>query len=350
MIGSWRPPSFWSQESRGVGGVFAAALMPVARAYGAIAARRLRGNGSRAALPVLCVGNLTVGGAGKTPTALALAARLIAIGEKPWFLSRGYGSDAEHRPPLRVDLAQHSAHHVGDEPLLLARAAPTLVSADRVAAARIAAEQGATVLILDDGLHNPALEKDLKLIVVDAAAGIGNRRCLPAGPLRAPLADQLEFADALLLLGDGAQGEHVAECARHLGKPIIRGRLALIGDEAAKLRGRRIYAFAGIGRPEKFFASLGQAGAELAGAVAFPDHHPYRQDEIARLQRAAEESDAMLVTTEKDFVRMQPGARFVDPALPAPVPIAAKIIFSDAGGLDALIERALIRAREGRNG
>src|SRR5579863_2380189 len=225
MIGSWRAPSFWWQDSQG--SPFAAALRPIAQAYGAIAAQRLRRSGARSSVPVLCVGNLVVGGAGKTPTALALAERLIAIGEKPWFLSRGYRSRAEHRPPLRVDLARHFAGDVGDEPLLLARMAPTLVSADRVAAAKIAAEQGASVLILDDGLHNPALEKDFKLVVVDATAGIGNGRCLPAGPLRAPLRDQLELADALVLLGEGAQGERLAELVRQMGKPVIHGRLVL---------------------------------------------------------------------------------------------------------------------------
>lgn len=350
MIGSWRSPSFWWRDLRGMSAVLAAILTPIARTYGVIAAQRMRRAGFRASVPVLCIGNLVVGGAGKTPTALALAERLIAAGEKPWFLSRGYRSRAAHGPPLRVDRENHLAADVGDEPLLLARVAPTLVSADRVAAAKIAAEQGASVLILDDGLHNPALEKDLKLIVVDAAAGVGNGQCLPAGPLRAPLSEQLEFASGLVIFGEDARGETIAARARLMGKPILRAQLVLAPGQAAELKGRRVYAFAGIGRPEKFFLSLTEAGARLVGAAGFPDHHPYRREDIARLQRAARDDEALLVTTEKDFARLQPSKAFIDPALPAPMPIAAQVVFSEGARLDELTREALKRARAKKTG
>ena len=349
MSKSWRAPAFWSQEKPdAIGALCTAALSPFAQAYGFIAARRMRQAAFEAPLPVLCVGNLVVGGAGKTPTALALAERLIAAGEKPWFLSRGYHSSAEHGPPLLVDVGKHRARDVGDEALLLARLAPTLVSADRVSAAKHAAAAGASVLILDDGLQNPALRKDWSLCVVDSEAGIGNGRCLPAGPLRAPLDAQLACVSAVLLLGEGVQGEPSPSAQRNSRSPCCAAGSSSPLIEAARLKGARVYAFAGIGRPEKFFASLAESGATLVGAVAFPDHYAYRRDDIARLQRAAQEQGALLVTTEKDFVRLKPAEAFIDPALPAPCAIPAKIEFLDEALFDACVKRAIARARTGR--
>lgn len=351
MIRSRQPPSFWWPKAP-CGGerVLAGALAPLGLLYGAVAGRRMRQPGSRSLLPVLCIGNLVVGGAGKTPMALALGQRLIAGGETPWFLSRGYGSVAEHGPPITVDPATHRAQDVGDEALLLARVAPTLVSADRVSAAHLAVQQGASVLILDDGLQNPALEKDLRLIVVDAAAGIGNGFCLPAGPLRAPLAVQLDFASALVVVGDGPQGAYLAERARRAGKPVIAARLAVTADMTAQLAHRRVYAFAGIGRPSKFFATLAELGAEIVATACFPDHYAYRRADMLRLQRAAQAMDALLVTTEKDLVRLGPsdvfGDTVLDPALPAPIAVPVEMIVADAAGLNALVRQALRRARQ----
>lgn len=321
-----------------------AALAPLGAAYGLVAARRMRQAGFRSPLPVLCVGNLVVGGAGKTPTAIALAQRLIASGETPWFLSRGYGSAGEHGQPIAVDPDRDFAQEVGDEALLLACVAPTLVSADRVAAARLAAARGASVLILDDGLQNPALEKDLRLAVVDAVAGVGNGLCLPAGPLRAPLAAQLDFASALVIVGEGAPGTRLTECARRSGKPVIGARLVIAADRAAGLANHRVYAFAGIGRPAKFFASLAEVGARIVGTASFPDHYAYRREDIASLQRAAKAQDALLVTTEKDFVRLRPCDAMLDRALPAPTPIPIEMRFSDAELLDDLLEHFLAQA------
>lgn len=349
MIRSRQSPSFWWQDApSGWGRVLADALAPLGALYGAGAGRRMRQAGFRSPLPVLCVGNLVVGGAGKTPLALALAKRLIAAGETPWFLSRGYGSTAEHGAPLRVDPAAHRAHEVGDEALLLARVAPTLVSADRISAAHLAARHGASVLILDDGLQNPGLEKDLKLIVVDAAAGIGNGLCLPAGPLRAPLSAQLEFVSAVVIVGEGAQGLRLAETAQRAGKPVIVARLAVNADMTAQLAHRRVYAFAGIGRPSKFFATLDELGAEIVGTASFPDHYVFQRAELAVLQRAAQERDALLVTTEKDLVRLGRSDAFGDAALPAPIAVPVEMMVSDAAGLDDLMTLSLRRAREKR--
>ncbi len=349
MIRLRQPPAFWWQaESRGKRPILSFALAPLGLLYGAIAGWRMRQSGFKAALPVICVGNLVVGGAGKTPLALALAKRLIVAGETPWFLSRGYGSAAEHGAPLIVDPSLHCARDVGDEALLLARVAPTLVSADRAASARLAAEHGASVLVLDDGLQNPALEKDLKLIVVDAGAGIGNGRCLPAGPLRAPLSDQLDFASALVIVGEGAPAAGLIEAARRAGKPVVSAQLAVTSAMAAQLAHRRVYAFAGIGRPNKFFATLDELGAEIVGTASFPDHYAYRRADIATLQRAARERDARLVTTEKDFVRLSlsaNGPAMVDPVLPVPLAVPIEMTVSDPAELDALIARALRRAR-----
>lgn len=343
---SRQSPSFWWQHKpRGFSRLAAAGLAPIATAYGSAVAYRMRKPGARSPLPVLCVGNFVVGGAGKTPMAMALAERLIAAGENPWFLSRGYGSVAEHGPPVAVDPDGHLAQDVGDEALLLARVAPTLVSADRVAAAKIAAAAGASILILDDGLQNPSLQKDLKLAVVDAAAGVGNGLCLPAGPLRAALPAQMRFASALVIVGNGAQGAALAEYARRASRPIVRAHLSIAADLTAELAGRPVYAFAGIGHPEKFFASLMDIGAQIVGAVRFPDHYAYRRADISDLQRAAKARHAQLVTTEKDFVRLRPLRDFVDPASPEPTPIPVAMRISDAGAFDRLLETAVRTAR-----
>jgi tetraacyldisaccharide 4'-kinase len=298
--------------------------------------------GVRLPIPVLCVGNFVVGGAGKTPTAIALAKRLAGSGEKPFFLSRGYRSAAERGAPLRVDPLRHAAIEVGDEALLLARVAPTIVCADRVAAAGLAIQQGASLLILDDGLQNPGVEKDLRLGVVDATIGVGNGLCLPAGPLRAPLPMQIDFVSALVVVGSDAPGAEIAEQARAAGKPVLSAKLIADAVVAAELKGQRVYAFAGIGRPEKFFAALGALGALIVGMEKFPDHHVYRQSEIAHLQGAAHQQNAILVTTEKDFVRLAGPRGGFDPKLPIALPV--EMLISETGLLDALLAEALVKA------
>jgi tetraacyldisaccharide 4'-kinase len=247
---------------------------------------------------VLSIGNLVAGGAGKTPVAIALAQRLAGRGRAPHLLSRGYGGRA--RGPLRVDAARHTAAEVGDEPLLLAAAAPTWVARDRAAGARAAIAAGARMLLLDDGHQNRALAKDLALVVVDGAQAFGNRRLLPAGPLRESVAEGLARADAVVLLGEDRSGLG-AELAETL--PLLSARLE---PEASAVHGKAVVAFAGIGRPQKFFATLEGLACEVLGRHAFADHHAYREHEILLLLDKASKLDAALVTTAKDRVRLPP--------------------------------------------
>lgn len=293
-----REPAFWWRD----GGFAAALLNPLGRAYGAVAAHRMTEKGARAGVPVLCVGNFTIGGAGKTPTAIALARILADTGERPFFLSRGYGG---HIPgPKLVDAANDFASRVGDEPLLLARVAPTVVARDRVAGAAFARTQGASVIVMDDGLQNPSLAKDLRLAVVDARRGIGNGCVFPAGPLRAPLATQLACADALLVVGDGVAADGIIAQASERGLRILRGRLMPDPAAAAALKGRQVLAFAGIGDPEKFFATAVKAGITVREHRHFPDHHRYTAEDAGELIMQADRNGLALLTTEKDRARM----------------------------------------------
>lgn len=292
-----RTPEFWHSEN-----AVARLLAPLAFAWQAAgAARRALARPWRAPVPVICVGNLVAGGAGKTPVALALLALLRERGLRPAALTRGYGGSAAG--PLLVDPARHDAATVGDEALLLAAAAPTWLARDRVDGAREAAEEGAEVLVMDDGFQNPRLAKDLSLLVIDAGYGLGNGRGMPAGPLRETPAAGFARADAVVVIGDGDVGSIIALLPQ--GLPVLRARLA---PRDRALAGRRVYAFAGIGRPQKFFDSLGALGAELAGAEAFPDHQPYDRTTLERLATAAAATGAQLVTTAKDAARLGPAA------------------------------------------
>jgi tetraacyldisaccharide 4'-kinase len=300
-----REPAFWWRNA----GLAAGLLAPLAAIYGAIAARRMAGPGARAALPVLCVGNFTLGGAGKTPTVMALATMLQQAGERPCCLSRGYGGSLAG--PQLVDAHADRAAQVGDEALLLARVAPTIVARDRVAGAAAAAAAGASVVIMDDGLQNAALVKDFTLAVVDGRRGIGNACVFPAGPLRAPLAAQVARSDALLVVGESSgAGDVIAQAgARGIvgaarGLPVFHGRL--VPDPAAvmALKARKVLAFAGIGDPEKFFATAVAAGIAIAQRRAFGDHHRYTAEQAAELIMQAEHDGLALLTTEKDRARM----------------------------------------------
>lgn len=334
-----RAPAFWWRQQPSP---VSALLRAPAALYGAIAARRMRMPGQRAPLPVVCIGNFTVGGSGKTPTALAVAAMLASEGQRPFFLTRGYGGRLAG--PVRVDAARHAASEVGDEPLLLGRAFPVVVSRDRPAGARLCAAQGASVVVMDDGLQNPSLVKDLVLAVVDGVGGVGNALCLPAGPLRAPLAAQWPHVHAVVVVGDGAPGEAIAAEARQRGLAVLRARLEADAAAAARLRGRRILAFAGIGRPEKFFAMLAACGARVERTRSFPDHHPFADAEIRDLIAAAGAEDLDLVTTEKDLVRIAglgdaaSGAGRIQ-ALPV------RLVIEDEGVLRELAAARLSRAR-----
>ncbi len=296
-----RAPRFWAAEPPSIA---ARALQPLGAVYGALAAWRMGRPGRRAAAPVICVGNFTVGGAGKTPAAIAIAKLLIAQGENVAFLSRGYGG-GRSGAPIAVDPERHGASQVGDEPLLLARIAPCFVSPDRAAAADAAIAAGASVLVLDDGLQNPSLAKDFSLAAIDGAYGFGNGLCLPAGPLRAPASAQWPHV-AIAVVVDApdpaAKGWRAA-----VGGQAIGARLVPEPAAATRLEGRDVLAFAGIGRPEKFFATLAALGARVAATRGFPDHHLYSKAELDALFAEAAKKGLALVTTEKDLVRLPPG-------------------------------------------
>jgi tetraacyldisaccharide 4'-kinase len=333
-----RAPAFYFQRP----GLRSFILLPFAIVYGAVAARRMGLPGERAGVPVICIGNPTLGGAGKTPTAIAIAQMLAAMGEKPVFLSRGYGGS--HAGPVTVDGGGQSATSVGDEPLLLVRHFPTVVARDRVAGARLAAAQGASVLVMDDGFQNPSLSKDCSLLVVDATVGTGNNDVFPAGPLRAPLAAQLAQAEAVVRVGAGDASRLLEDQAGAMGLPVFTASLVPDAKAAASLKGRKLLAFAGIGRPEKFFATLREIGAQVIEARSFGDHHRYTAHDAGALLGAAEAQRLTLATTEKDMVRMQG-----DPAL-AELSAAAKALpvelqFADREAVRRLLDRALKRAR-----
>jgi tetraacyldisaccharide 4'-kinase len=297
-----RAPGFWWDPAPGLA---AAALAPFGALYGIVAARRMARPGRPAAVPVVCVGNLVAGGAGKTPTALALAALLQARGGTPAFLTRGYGGRLGG--PLVVEPDRHGAAEVGDEALLLAAAAPTIVARDRPAGAALAASIGADIIVMDDGLQNPSLAKDVAFAVVDAAVGIGNGRCLPAGPLRAPLAAQFAQVRELVLVGEGRAGEAVAARAAAHGRVVHRARLVPDPAVAARLAGRRVLAFAGIGRPDKFADTLREIDAKVIRLVPFADHHGLEDREARALLAAAKAENLAPVTTEKDAARLGAG-------------------------------------------
>ncbi len=326
-----RAPDFWR-----TGGVAAALLSPLGALYGASVAFRARhARPFDPGLPVICIGNLTAGGSGKTPVAIAIAEMLRARGHRPYFLTRGYGG-SDRGPALAT--RGHSAQVMGDEALLLARTAPTIVARDRASGARLAKDKGASVLVMDDGHQNFTLRKTLSLVVVDAETGFGNGRQIPAGPLREPVAQGLSRADAVIVVGsepseDGraakrAQGS-MPDLKGYTG-PVLRAHLAADG---AAFAGKSVFAFAGIGRPEKFTASLEQSGAHITGSCFFADHHPYADDEITQLKMLA--GDAMLVTTEKDFVRLTIQQRENIRVL------KINAVFDDTAAMDGLLDTAL---------
>jgi tetraacyldisaccharide 4'-kinase len=294
-----RAPRFWHRDRVRL---VPALLSPFSLLTASATARRVARPGWRAPVPVLCCGNVTVGGSGKTTLALDLLRCLTERGAAPHALLRGYGGAA--RGPRRVQ-EDDDAAATGDEALLLARVAPTWIGADRAAAARAAIAAGAGALVLDDGLQNPTLRKDASLLVIDGGFGFGNGRVLPAGPLREPIAAGAARCLAAVLIGEDATGALDALPAM---LPVLRARLEP-GPATATLRGRRVLAFAGIGRPDKFFTTLREAGVELAAGVAFPDHHRFSAGELEALIRDAHRRDAMLATTAKDAVRLPRAVR-----------------------------------------
>ncbi len=297
-----RAPGFWWRPRRAAG-VASLALLPLAAVWTLTTRLRLaHGAWARLPVPVICVGNLSIGGTGKTPTVVALVERLGRSGIAAHVLSRGHGGRIAG--PVRVEPARHSASDVGDEPLLSAAFAPTWVARDRLAGAQAAIAAGAEAIVMDDGLQNPSLRKDLSIIVVDAETGFGNGRAIPAGPLRETVDWGLARGDLVVSLGAAAAQHRLAQDWPEIARlPRIEARLEVL-ETGMDWQGRKVLAFAGIGRPEKFFASLAAAGADIAATRAFDDHAEYPPAILQRLAREAKDLGAQLVTTEKDAVRL----------------------------------------------
>lgn len=320
-----RPPEFWRADASGRDSALAlrALLTPISWAYAWAAAQRIRTTTPRhAPVPVICVGNLTLGGAGKTPVTRAIRAKL---GPQAHTLSRGYGGRLEG--PLRVT-PDMDAREVGDEPLLHAADGPAWIARDRVAGALAAAQAGARVIVMDDGFQNPNLAKDLSIIAVDAGFGIGNGQVFPAGPLRERLSDGLARADSIVMLANtGDEFDHTAPWLKQFRKPVLHARIESVG---AAPEGPLV-AFAGLARPEKFFDTLSALKADVEEALPYPDHHVFNEQDLALLDTIAEERNARLITTEKDAARLAPVWR----ARVLTLPVRAR--FEDEAALDSLL-------------
>ncbi len=292
---------------------------------------------AQAGCPVICVGNLTAGGTGKTPVAIALGRKLQAMGKTPFFLLRGYSGSKSG--PLKVNVDRHRAAQVGDEALLLAAHAPTIVSRNRPKGAALARAEGADVIVMDDGFQNPSLKKDLSFVVIDAQTGFGNGLLIPAGPLRERVAPGLARADAIILMappGDEIAAAQLRPYLEKSARPVLNARLT---PDAPPLEAkRRAVVFAGIGRPTKFLATAEAQGYEIADALAYADHHAYTDKDWRDLTQMAQEHEAILLTTEKDAVRLSPEQRMQVEV------IAVHVNFESGDEINALLDKALIKA------
>lgn len=323
-----RAPDFWHRK-----GVLSALLMPAGWIYAEATKRRVaRPPVYRAPVPVICVGNLGAGGSGKTPVALSLVTRLALKGVGAHIVSRGYRGALDG--PIRVDPSKHQVSDVGDEPLMLARHATVWVAKDRPAGAAAAVDAGAQAVILDDGFQDPSVEKSLSLVVVDGGYGFGNRRVIPAGPLRETMAAGLARADAAVIVGRDR-----VEAADQIGGlrpdlPILGARLTPAGD-THDIAGKRVVAMAGIGRPDKFFETVVGLGAALVEALPFPDHHVYSVDDIMLATEIATDRDAIVVTTEKDHARLWPEAQALIR------PLRVDLEWAEETAIDQILVRAM---------
>nr|WP_298798231.1 tetraacyldisaccharide 4'-kinase [uncultured Acetobacter sp.] len=322
-----RPPCFWSDPQARL---LPRLLAPFSAFVAACAANRQKKPGWKASVPVLCCGNLTTGGTGKTTVVLDLVARLNTREIAVHALTRGYGGHI--KMVTQVDPARHSARDVGDEALLLAQHCPTWIGGDRAASARAAVAAGAACLIMDDGFQNPGLHKDFSLLVVDGVVGLGNGRVLPAGPLREAPADALARASAVLLIGEDKTGF----LPRYAGQlPDVLQADLQTGAAAKALVGQRCVAFAGLGRPSKFFDGLRDAGVNPVQCLAFPDHYFYKDRDMTHLASLARKADAQLVTTPKDTVRFPPAFR------KQLLTVSVGLVWQNASAPEALLDKLL---------
>jgi tetraacyldisaccharide 4'-kinase len=334
-----REPAFWYRPPS----LMSRLLLPLGAVYGQVAAWRMHSRGFDAGIPVICVGNYHTGGAGKTPTVLALTKLLRELGETPIVLSRGYGG--KWQGPVKVDPERHVAANVGDEPLMLALTVPVVIARDRVGGVALARSQGASVILMDDGFQNPAIAKDASIIVIDGDRGLGNACVFPAGPLRAPLPPQLARTDALIVIGDGSAASAVAAAIAARAKPVLSARLVPDAASLARFAGKRVLAFAGIGDPQRFFRTLRGAGVDVVHERVFADHHPYSRQEIEALIAEATRDGLTLVTTEKDIARLR-GAEGMATSMRDIAAFAVTLAFDDAASLRKFVAGQLFKARE----
>lgn len=331
-----REPAFWQRRGTSGNSWIARTLLPLAGIYGAVTAWRMARDGVDVGIPVICVGNYHVGGAGKTPAVLALVALLRDLGETPVVLSRGYGGRL--RGPIAVDPVRHTANDVGDEPLMMSAMVPVVVGRDRIDGAALARSRGATVIVMDDGFQNAAVVKDASIVVIDGDRGLGNGLVFPAGPLRAPLRIQLPRTDALVVIGDGRVADGVAAEIAAQGKPVWRARIVPDAVSVAALQGRRVLAFAGIGDPDRFFRTLRNAGIDVAAEAVFDDHHIYTPDEVAALRDRAAVAELTLVTTQKDAARLGESAIGLET-------LAVTLAFDDPPAVRSFVANRIEQAR-----
>lgn len=336
------PPFWWEKP-----GLRSTLLFPFGWVYGRIARRVMDTRVRRSVpVPVVCVGNFTLGGSGKTPTALALADAVAERGLVPGFLSRGYGGAV--RKPTLVDLDHHTARFVGDEAMLLARRALTVVSPDRPAGADFLMEKGADIIIMDDGFQSARLVFDHALMVVDARKGIGNGKVFPAGPVRAPVIDQLRHAHSLLVVGEGTGADRLIRLAARAAKPVHTAALVPLSPE--RLRGEDCLAFAAIGDPDKFFTTLQKAGISVARQRSFPDHHYFTDDEAGELLDEAERHSLVPVTTAKDAVRLAGGHGRAQELASRSKVLEVSLAFDQPDTAHVIVKAAIEHCRRRMNG
>ncbi len=343
MKGGWgtdglvsEAPPFWWEPADWRG----RALAPAAWVYGRVATRRLKNAPRvRVAAPVFCVGNFTVGGSGKTPVALAIAQAAQKAGRTPGFLSRGYG--ARIYGAKLVDTAHDTARTVGDEPMLLLERAPVAVGADRLAGAKLLMKHGCDFIVMDDGFQSARIHMDYALLAVDSRRGLGNGMIIPAGPLRAPVIEQLRLCDSVMVIGSQEGAEPAVRLAARAAKPVHRAGFVTMPGHG--VTGRRVLAFAGIGDPDKFFRSVRQTGAEIVEQRTFPDHHPYSDLNLEELSAEAAKQGLDLVTTAKDAVRLKAGSGRAIEFLKKLKVLSVEVVFEETVLARRLVDETLAR-------